>query len=103
MSPPRLPEDLFSIYDDLARRVHADPDSAVLDVQNGNGDVVSDHQGFGNPAGQNQHVPLPPCATCIHCASINIIMFKHYCVQESNLAVCARWRPCKADKIVVAD
>jgi hypothetical protein len=53
-------EDLLSLDGDVARGIHADSDSAAFYIQDGNGDAVSDNQGFGQPAGQNEHDPLPP-------------------------------------------
>src|SRR5713101_3625269 len=56
---PSLPEDLVSLDDDVTRSIHADSDAAAFDIQDGQGDAVSDHQSFGQPAGQNEHDPLP--------------------------------------------
>jgi hypothetical protein len=60
MFPPCLIEDLFSIHDDIARCIHSDSDSVAFDIEDGHCDAVSYHQSFGLPAGQNEHVPLPP-------------------------------------------
>jgi hypothetical protein len=60
MFPPCLLAELFSIHNDVARCIHPEPDSAAMDFQDGYSDVVSDHQGFSLPAGQNEHGPLPP-------------------------------------------
>jgi hypothetical protein len=60
MFPPRLLEDLFSIHDDVARRIHPESHSTAPDIQDGYSDVVSDHQDLSRPAGQNKHGPLPP-------------------------------------------
>src|SRR5882672_6629217 len=73
MSYPRLLEEIFSLDHDVATGVHADSDSAALDVQNGDGDAVADHQSLGQPASQNEHYPLPPDIRYIHHARIDII------------------------------
>jgi hypothetical protein len=87
---PRFSEDLFSLDDHITRSIHADSDPAAFDIQDGQGDAVSDHQSFGQPAGQNEHDPLPLDVICSDYARITIIVSGHYCVQGSNLVVCVQ-------------
>src|SRR6266852_3487535 len=87
---PGFLEALFSLDDDVTRSIYADSDPAAFDIENGQGDAVSDHQSFGQPAGQNEHDPLPLDAIYSDYARITIIVSGHYCVQGSNLVACAQ-------------
>src|SRR5690349_23051253 len=42
----------------VLRGIDADTHLVALHAENGNGHLVTDHQGFTDPAGQNQHVVL---------------------------------------------
>src|SRR5690606_3929279 len=50
-------EALFPVNRDIFRRVDADPNLVAFDTEYGDRDLFSNHQGFTNPPGQNQHTP----------------------------------------------
>src|SRR5690348_12695760 len=50
---------LFAMYRDILRRRDTDAYLVALHAQHRNGYMIADHQGFPNPAGQNQHDRTP--------------------------------------------
>ena len=52
-------ENFLSVHRDFLWRLHAYPNLIPLDAQHGDGDVVSNHQGFTHSSRQNQHVSHP--------------------------------------------
>src|SRR5690242_7957068 len=51
--------DLFAMHRDIFRRRDTDAYLVALHAQHRNGYLIADHQGFPNPAGQNQHDRTP--------------------------------------------
>src|ERR1700754_3462829 len=46
---------LLAVYRDILRSIDANAHLIALHTENGDGHLVADHQGFTDPAGQNQH------------------------------------------------
>ena len=57
--------DFFAMYGDRLRRIDANAHLVALHAQNGNGNVVSDHDRLAHPSSQNQHLVLLPEFTAI--------------------------------------
>jgi hypothetical protein len=66
-------EALRAPYHDIARRIDADSDAVVFDIEHREGDVVADDHRLRSTSSQDEHA-LPP---------INIIVSRHYRVQRS--------------------
>ena len=45
----------LAVYGDILRRIHANPYLMALDIQNGHGNFVPNHQGLANSPRQYQH------------------------------------------------
>ena len=43
------------MHRNIFRRIDTDTDLISLDSQNGHGDVITNHQGFSDTAGQDEH------------------------------------------------
>ena len=52
--------DLFAVNGNLFRRVDANANLIALHTQDGNGNVIANHQGFTNTTGKNQHTTTSP-------------------------------------------